>query len=458
LHHKVFGILLAASIRDIEINRVSMEAMRMLKDERGNILVLTALCMTMLLSFMAFAVDIGYLFIVHRQLQTLADSAAMAGALEAAACGVTTNCTVIQTAATTALTEGGSPAPTLFLQCATASGSGLLLTINNGPCALGASDPNNLNANYVEAVVTKKVPTFFAGMFGVNTVQISARAEAGKASPPGACMEIMGTTGQTVTLNSGANITDGTGSNCGLNVNSSATLAVMEDAGATVNLGTYTVHGSVLDNGGSYTPAPTTGAPTQPDPFLAEITAGTISTPTQPALSSSCCNPVSGATTLQPGYYSGGLNFNSSGYTVTLAPGLYYFNASMVVGGVNLTGSNVTIYFKNGSLTMNSASTMTLSAPSTGSTAGVLIWEDTTDSSPMILDSASTSSWKGAVYIPSAQLTLNGDSTGIAYGMIVAQSLMANSAISLSCSNMPGGVCPGGGGSSSGSATIALAE
>jgi hypothetical protein len=310
----------------------------------------------------------------------------------------------------------------------------------------------------VEAVVTKKVPTFFAGMFGVNTVQISARAEAGKASPPGACMEIMGTTGQTVTLNSGANITDGTGSNCGLNVNSSATLAVMEDAGATVNLGTYTVHGSVLDNGGSYTPAPTTGAPTQPDPFLAEITAGTISTPTQPALSSSCCNPVSGATTLQPGYYSGGLNFNSSGYTVTLAPGLYYFNASMVVGGVNLTGSNVTIYFKNGSLTMNSASTMTLSAPSTGSTAGVLIWEDTTDSSPMILDSASTSSWKGAVYIPSAQLTLNGDSTGIAYGMIVAQSLMANSAISLSCSNMPGGVCPGGGGSSSGSATIALAE
>jgi hypothetical protein len=161
---------------------------------------------------------------------------------------------------------------------------------------------------------------------------------------------------------------------------------------------------------------------------------------------------------LQPGYYSSGLNFNSSGYTVTLASGLYYFGGSMVVGGVNLTGSNVTIYFANGSLTMNSASTMTLSAPATGTTAGMLIWQATTDSSSMILDSSSSSSWKGAIYLPDAQLTLNGGSTAVAYGMVESQSLMLNSAISLSCASMPGGVCPGGSGAANGSATIALAE
>jgi len=431
---------------------------RGLKDESGNILVLAALCLTVLLSFLAIAIDVGYLFITQRQLQTLADTAAMAGALEASACGATANCAIIHTAATAALTEGGTPAPKLFLQCATASGTCVLLTINNGPCALGASDPNNLNANYVEAVLSEQVPTYFAAIFGFHTVQISARAEAGKSVPASPCLNILGASGQTVTLNSGASIKDGTGSTCAFNVNSSGTPAVMEDSGATVDVGSYTVHGTVTDNGGSFTPALTTGAATKPDPIAAEITAGTITAPTQPALSSTCCNPVSGATTLQPGYYSGGLNFNGSGYTVTLNPGVYYFGGSMVVGGVNLTGSNVTIYFQSGSLTMNSASTMTLSAPSTGSTAGMLIWQAATDSSAMILDSSSTSSWGGAVYIPAAQLTLNGGSTAVSYGMVESQSLMMNSAISLSCASMPGGVCPGGSGSASGSATIALAE
>ena len=146
--------------------------MRVLSDESGNILLLSALCITVLLSSLAIAIDVGYLFIAKSQLQTLADTAALAGALEASACS-TSNCGVIQTAATTALTEGGSPTPTVFQQCATASGTGLLLTINNGPCALGTSDPNHLNANYVEAVVTKQVPTFFAGIFGIHNVQIS---------------------------------------------------------------------------------------------------------------------------------------------------------------------------------------------------------------------------------------------------------------------------------------------
>jgi Flp pilus assembly protein TadG len=428
-----------------------------LKDDRGNITLLTALCLPMLLSALAIAIDLGYLYITQRNLQIYADAAAMAGALEASSC-VSSNCGVIQKAATSAMTENGSAAPTVFLQCATPSGTGLLLTVNNGPCALGTSDPNNSNTNYVEVVLTKNVPTIFGGMLGFHTVSISARAEAGKASSPGPCLNIIGTSSQTLTLNSGASITDGTGSTCGVNVNSSGTPAVMENSGATVNVGSYTVHGSVTDNGGSYTHAPTTSAPTKPDSFAAEITAGTLSTPTQPAASSTCCNPVSGTTTLQPGYYSSGLNFNGSGYTVTLNPGIYYFNGGVNVGGVTLNGTGVTIYMASGQLNMNSASTINLTAPSTGPTAGLVIWQPASNTSQMNLDSASNSSWGGGVYLPSAQLTLNGGSTASGFGMIVAQSLMLNSAISLSCSLMPGGACPGGGSSGGGSTSIALAE
>jgi len=430
---------------------------RDLNDERGNILVLTALCISVLLSCLAIAIDVGYIYITQRQLQMLADSAAMAGALEASACG-SSNCTVIQTAATTAVTEGGNPAPTVFLQCATASGTGLLLTINNGPCALGASDPNNLNVNYVEVVATRQQPTFFARLLGYSTFKISARAEAGKSPAAGPCMNIIGTTGQTLTLNSGAKITDGVGSNCGVNVNSSGTPAVMENSGVTVNVGTYTVHGTVTNNGGSYTPAPTTGAPTQPDAFQAQITAGTLSTPTQPAVSSTCCNPINNATTLQPGYYSSGLNFNGSGYTVTMNPGVYYFGGNLMVGGVTLRGTGVTIYMSNGQFNMNSLSTINLTAPSSGPTAGLVIWQPASNTSQMNLDTGSNSSWGGGVYLPGAQLTLNGDSTVSGFGMIVAKSVMLNSAISLSCTSMPGGACPGGSGSGNGSATTALAE
>lgn len=439
--------------------------MKILSEESGNVLILTALSMTMLISFLGMAIDVGNLFYTQRQLQTLADSAAMAGALEASACSGTNNCAVIQTAATTALTEGGSSTPTLFLQCASASGTGLLLTINNGPCALGTSDPNNANANYVEAVVSKQTPTFFAKIFGVNTFNISARAEAGKSVAATPCMNITGTSGATLTLNSGATIKDGAGSTCGIYDNSSASggcsgPAVWEDSGASVNVGSYNVRGNVCDNGGSYTPTPTTGAPAVADPFKAEITAGTLSTPTKgPSRSTS---PIDRATTLSSGYYSGGLNFNSGTYTVTLNPGVYYMDGSVNIStGVTLSGTGVTIYMASGQLNMNSGSNMILTAPTSGSTAGLVIWQPASNTNEMNLDSSSDSSWSGGVYIPGAELTFNSGSNATAFGMIVAQSLTvdSNASIVLSCTYMPGGVCPGGGTSSGGgSTTIALAE
>jgi uncharacterized membrane protein len=53
--------------------------MRLLKDEDGRTLVLTALCTTALLGFMALALDVGVLFRARRNMQIAADAAAMAG-------------------------------------------------------------------------------------------------------------------------------------------------------------------------------------------------------------------------------------------------------------------------------------------------------------------------------------------------------------------------------------------
>ena len=60
--------------------------MRMLRDERGTLLAMAALSTTLMLSLMAFAVDLGNFYYTQRQLQTLADAAAMAGAQEVDTC------------------------------------------------------------------------------------------------------------------------------------------------------------------------------------------------------------------------------------------------------------------------------------------------------------------------------------------------------------------------------------
>jgi len=423
--------------------------MRDLRDESGDVLVLMVLSMTLLLSFLAMAIDLGNLFYTQRQLQTLADSAAMAGALEISACtGKGTNCAVIQTAATTALTESGNPKPTLFLQCAAASGTGLLLTINNGPCALGASDPNSGSANYVEAVVSEAVPTFFARIFGINTLHTSARAEAGYAIASAAGGPCLNT--NNLTLNSGASVTDASGSNCGINDNASGGLSL--NSGVTVNVGSFSYHGTSYNkNCGScttYTPMPTLGTATVADPF------SSLTAPSRPAASPTDTGTISGNTELKPGYYSSTINFNSGTYTVTLDPGLYYFGGGFNINSnVTITGNGVTLFFPSGAnVNINSAATWNLTAPASAlsncaSCSGMLIWDTGNN---LTLDSASNSSWGGAVYLPNGTLTLNSGSGVSAYGMVYAQSVMLNSAISLSGSSS--------GGATNGSAVISLAE
>jgi Flp pilus assembly protein TadG len=432
--------------------------MKILKEERGNILVLTALSMTMLISFMAIGVDVSNLYFTQHKLQTLADAAAMAGALEASACS-TTNCDVIRTAATTAMTENGSTASdTQFQNCASAAPSvtGLLLIVNNGPCALGsiASDPNYGDKNYVEAVVARQVPTYFAKIFGKSTVTISARAEAGKAGSASPCLNT-----NDLTLNSGTKITDALGATCGINDNASSGLSTNDKV--TVDVGSFTYHGTSYNKNcnsnscSDYKPLPTTGSAIVADPFKDEITAGTITTPTMPS-SNGTSTTSNGVTKYTAGNWPSGITFSG---TNTLAAGTYYIGSNVIIdSGASISGTGVTLYMASGGINSNSTATINLTAPSSGSTAGMLIWEADGNSATVNLNAGTNSSLGGAIYLPSGQLTLNGDSTVTSYGMIYANSVMLNSAITLGCSSMPGGVCPGSSGSGSGSTTIALAE
>lgn len=389
--------------------------MRTLKDECGNVLILTALSMSMLLSFLAMAVDVGNLFYTQRQLQTLADAAAMAGAQAASLCATNSpNCGAVQTAAKSALAENlsATETSTLFTNCASASGTGLLLTVNNGPCAL-AGDPNSGQTTYVEAVVSKNVPTFFARIFGVKTLQVSARAEAGKAAPSGGSK----VWASKVDLN-GGKIADASGENGGVYADAYA----FADGG---NISApYTLNSSGTITGNCYNNGTSCGSPptrvtAEPEPF-SDLNA---KEPAKPANSTTNSTTVNGATTLQPGAYTD-LSFNGSGYTVNFKPGLYYFTGAVQGSDVTLSGKGVTFFFAgNGSFTTNSGEVWDLDPPSAAdiaadttnayngctSCADMSIWQSTSDSSLMTLDAGYAMSITGNIYAPSAEIRMNGN-------------------------------------------------
>jgi Flp pilus assembly protein TadG len=400
--------------------------------------------MTILISLMALAVDLGNVYYTQRQLQTLVDAAAMAGALEIDTCAGTAKCGQMTTAANYAFTtENSAPA-------------GVTLTINNPPSALGASDPNSGDIHYVEAVVSENVPTYFARIFHTTTFLVSARAEAGKYVSSSSASVIT----NNLTLNGGASITDAAGYTGGIYDGGND----MENSGATVNVGSYNVQGTVTNNGGSYTPSPTKGAALSPEDPYASRTA-----PTQPATSSSNGKSPSADTTLYPGTYSS-LNLNGSGYTLTLSKGLYYFTTGINVPSITIDGTaGVTLYFAGSAqLNMNSSSTMNITAPTaaqiaadstdyagcTASCAGMAIWQSSTDSSEMNLDTNSSSTITGSVYVPDATLQFNSNSTLTCTGTIYASAISVDAGASLIIKNGTGG----GGGGNGGSPTIALAE
>jgi len=432
--------------------------MKFTKSESGQVLVLTSLMLAAIMGFVALAVDVGLELWSQRRLQIAADAAAVAGALEISTCGSTSNCTAMQGAATAAVTEQGLPTPTVVTQCGTSSASGVILILNNGPCALGSSDPNNGNTSYVEAEVSQKVPMFFGILLGVPTANIKVRSEAkvSGGTSTSACLYA-----GSIVLNSNASMT----MTCGIQDNGS--LGADNDANITATP-SFTYAGGVAYNncgtsgqtvwtGGNCTfkdAAPTAGSKVS-DP-LASLTP-----PSKPGTSSTAGNTTpSTGTTMQPGYYPNGFNLNSN-VSVTLAPGVYYMASSIIVdSGSSLTGTGVTLYFTSGNLQINSnTATIQLTAPTTNTSgcsctnAGMVIWESTGNSSGMTIDSDSSSYFQGGIYFPnsSAGLTLNSASNvSAAYTIIdVGGQLTVDSGetftIDNNYSSLPGGSPLGGG-------------
>jgi Flp pilus assembly protein TadG len=411
------------------------------RHEAGQALIITAAALLVLMGFAGLAIDMGVMRYEKRMEQTAADAAAVAGASNLTFGGV-------QTAAQNAT---GYPVieSSQVSDCTGATVGTVCVQVNNPP----ETGPHAGDNSYVEALVAVAQPTYFMKALSINSETIQARAVATNLAGDG-CLYTLAPPGPNagIDLNRRATLN---ASGCGIVDNGD-----FNDRG-TVSANTFAVSGNASGRGGRVTcttppppsPCPSYGTPATSDP-LAFLT--TIPPPLQAPL-----NPgitTSGVMTLQPGTYPS-ISIGT-GSTVTFAPGIYYINGPnglSIQGTAAVQGAGVMFYFTFSNVTSNSATvnigsgtSIQLSAPTTGTYAGILMYQDPADTKTgagvpgPTIGAQDNSFFDGALYFPVDKLTFNGNAGGPGYkvGVVVANSLVLNAAPTV---NMQGsaGLPPG---------------
>lgn len=157
-----------------------------------------------------------------------------------------------------------------------------------------------------------------------------------------------------------------------------------------------------------------------------------------------CTNAPGGQTkTLSPGTYC---NETLSG-EITLEPGLYILRGGRVKLGGNgsLVGHGVTIFLMEGAeFSINANQTVQLSPPESGAYAGITIYQERGNTSPLSINGGAGSEVTGFVYAPSAHVFHAGNSAMTTEGECVrivgnTVEMTGNSSVSLDCEEELGG-------------------
>ena len=401
--------------------------------EDGQTTVVMALFMaTFLFGFVALGIDVEYLFHAKRMAQGAADAAALAAAEQ--------------------WINSQSSARTAAYAMAKLNGFDNSLAKNPAVVTVGNPTSGSYSGStaYVEAVVSQPISTFFMQLITHKpTVTVSARAVAapGQTSPTCLCLE--GTTGMDLNLSNNAKLTP---SGCGTTVNSTSSNAVGVVGSAAlggVSLGiassTWTAAANV-NNGGSIAVGTkiVTGISTQCSPPL----------PTVPTYNSAQCtaDPLghygSGGSTYSVGPGSdatlsntqsgnlvcyNSLTVGSNGDKVTLNPGIYVIHGGTLhfLSGANnasnLGGNGVFFYLTGtANLLIDNGANVNLTAPSSGTYNGAVVFQDPADTQAISIQGGSNTSFNGAIYAPSSNVTLGNGSGSAIDADLVAKTLTMN--------------------------------
>ena len=189
-----------------------------------------------------------------------------------------------------------------------------------------------------------------------------------------------------------------TAPNCDIVSNSTNASGVVLSGSARLEAREIHSAGGALGDAVHYSPAPVTDSLTLPDPLS-----------TIPEPPDSPCSPSSGMwltgppPTVYPAIHCSGLRV-SSGNTVRLLPGIHTFDEDVIVeAGGTLVADGATIHLTDDAqFSAQSGSSVRMTAPITGSTAGILLFESR-DHSEDLTHSIQTTDARymvGTIYLP----------------------------------------------------------
>lgn len=404
-----------------------MEASVNLRKDDGQMLVMVALSMAVILGFVALAVDVGVLFRARRNMQIAADSAAMAAA--------------------TQLYYGPAAQYTNAAR-ASAKVNGVDTAIAGSVVLVDAppvDGPNTGCGTCVEVRVASYAPTFFAGLFtGGNKMSVSARAVAGAPSASDACIWIMDPSASNAMTLQGNSTINAPG--CSVYVNSDSSSAVK----VTGNSNEY--DGPEFDVVGGYTGHNTqgTGITTGVTPETPPI--GNLTNP-------SSCTTDSSTTTISGAYTPGG-GASAVCFTkaVTLQNGaqlagavgngiVYVFQKGLSIAtGATVSSGKYTgdptvqpydagktygavIDLSGGTLSQGSNSILNAYAPTSGTYNGVAIMQPSSNTTtPLQVQFGSNNQvLDGIIYAPGVQVYLQDHGGGVTASGVISNTMFIKS-------------------------------
>jgi hypothetical protein len=365
-------------------------------DSSGANLIIFALSLPVLIGLMGLGTDYGLWTYKQQKMQSATDAAAVTGA-----------------AAYTASGDG----PVKSQVNAITASYGFVDGQNNvaisvyRPPLTGTYAGNN---SAVEVVAQQPVDLLFSAMW-LNKPFVVTTSSVAMANAANGCVLALDATASGAATAQGS--TTVTLNNCSLISNSTSSTSVTAGGSAIIQALSVGAVGGISGLGNIQASNGTmTGIWPVSDPYA------DVQIPTYSGCTTSAKQNIKGATTLSAGVYCGDITVNA-GAVLTLNPGVYILDRAnlKVNGGATLIGHGVTIIFtsstgKNyGAASINGGAILDLTPPTTGATAGIVIFGDRNIpvGTAFSFNGGATQSIAGSIYLPTAAVSYSGNNTAV---------------------------------------------
>jgi len=391
-----------------------------IKDDRGSIAMKAAGGAFAVIAVSAVCVDGGHLYMAKASLQTAADAAALAAA----------------PLAEISQSQGVLRANQLAELNVSNVRYGDVLSDEDVVYGFWNNDtraftPNAAPANAVEVTTRYDAPTFFAVIFGVSEIRLEATAIAqiaiaqiANAIPCILALDPDANRG--IALDSNAEIW---APGCRVHANSTSSSAINALSNSEITAGEISAAGGAAGGSHHYNPQPKTHQEAIADP-LADLVPPTVG-----HCDHNDFSIIDLTTEVNPGVYCGGL-FIDGNARVTFNPGIYVIKNGpfRIYSNSQANGAGVSFYLTgaNAQLDFDSNTSIDWVAPSTGSMAGVLFFEDRSVQPLQThdMDSNTVGKLEGSIYLSRGILSMDSNTiiaADSAFTNIVVQRLSLNS-------------------------------